>query len=126
MTGQLYLDSTVSFYSRASKLRIESYFNLGSKLADWRRWIATQGPILTRLSVDRAFMDAGPGSKSRLRSYDSEGKLGGQIQFGLFRGGLKIEREQAVKLRAQHIFIRRFGFHGFCSSHPPLFFLLCA
>lgn len=77
MTGGLFRGTTVSFYTRASTLRIESYFNLGRNLSEWRRWIATRGPILTRLSVDKTFMRAGPGARSRLRRYDALNTLGG-------------------------------------------------
>ncbi len=77
MEGPLWRDSTVSLYSRASRLRIESYFNLGRNLQSWRRWLATKGPILTRLSVDRVFMEAGPGPASHLRTYDDANPLGG-------------------------------------------------
>ena len=77
MDGPLWRDSTVSLYSRASGLRIESYFNLGADPDDWRRWLATRGPILTRLSVDKTFMQAGSGAASRLRVYDADKILGG-------------------------------------------------
>ena len=77
MDGPLWRDTTVSLYSRAARLRIESFFNLGRDLADWRLWLATKGPILTRLSVDDAFMSPGKNANNRLTDYDSENTLGG-------------------------------------------------
>lgn len=77
MSGALWQDTVVSLYSRASRLRIESFFNLGNNLDDWRRWIATKGPILTRLSVDDAFMNAGSTARSRLNRYDKDNPRGG-------------------------------------------------
>jgi hypothetical protein len=51
-----------TFYARAAKRKIDSYFNLslstGHSLESWRTWIATKGPILTRLDVDRTWYDA--------------------------------------------------------------------
>ena len=55
MNGKLSMMSSASFYALAAKLRISSYHNLGQNLKNWRRWIAFQGPILTRLGVDRTW-----------------------------------------------------------------------
>jgi hypothetical protein len=55
-TGALYTGDTQTFYATASQLKIQSYFNL--KVADWKSWLATKGPILTRLGVDKAWDDA--------------------------------------------------------------------
>ena len=77
MDGRLWQDTTVSLYSRAARLRIESFFNLGTDPADWRRWLATKGPILTRLSVDDNFMSPGSTAGSRLRNYDATNTHGG-------------------------------------------------
>src|SRR5262249_50966817 len=43
------------FYATATQLRINAYFNLGTQLADWRQWLAENGPILTRLGVDETW-----------------------------------------------------------------------
>ena len=57
--GDLYFDGTDrQFYILAAQLRIISYFNLQRSIADWRRWLATEGPILTRLDVDDTWYDA--------------------------------------------------------------------
>lgn len=45
MTGGLASLSTAAFYTKAAKLRIASYHNLGRHLKIWRYWIANQGPI---------------------------------------------------------------------------------
>jgi hypothetical protein len=55
-TGDLYTGDTNTFYALASQLKIQSYFNL--KVADWKAWLATKGPILTRLDVDKTWDDA--------------------------------------------------------------------
>jgi hypothetical protein len=61
-SGKLYGGQAQTFYAVASQLRIGSYFNLSlgfwHDLEDWRTWIATKGPILTRLDVDRVWDDA--------------------------------------------------------------------
>jgi hypothetical protein len=58
-TPELYLGGNENtFYALASQMKITSYFNLGRNLADWRKWLAFNGPILTRLDVDDAWYDA--------------------------------------------------------------------
>ena len=58
MKGKLSSLSQAAFYTKAAKLRISSYHNLNSNLDDWRRWLAFQGPILTRLNVDKTWDQA--------------------------------------------------------------------
>jgi len=55
MTGRLSMLSRAAFYAKAAPFRISSFHNLGRDLAQWRAWIAKQGPILTRLDVDRTW-----------------------------------------------------------------------
>jgi len=57
-TGKLYQGSAKTLYAIASQLKIAAYFNLGTNLGNWRTWLATKGPILTRLSVDDTWQDA--------------------------------------------------------------------
>ncbi len=45
----LYPGDTKTFYAIAANLRIASYFNLGTNQDNWRTWLATNGPIVTRL-----------------------------------------------------------------------------
>lgn len=57
-TGKLYPGDAKTFYALAAQLKIASYFNLGTNLANWRAWLATKGPILTRLGVDATWDNA--------------------------------------------------------------------
>jgi hypothetical protein len=58
-TPELYAAGDEStFYALAAQRRINGYFNLGRNLANWRAWIANNGPILVRLNVDRTWDDA--------------------------------------------------------------------
>jgi hypothetical protein len=56
--SKLFADEAKVFYLLASQLKIAAYVNLGTRLIDWRRWLATQGPILTRLTCDDTWMNA--------------------------------------------------------------------
>lgn len=69
-------DPENTFYALAAQLRISSYFNLGQNLADWRTWIANNGPILTRLVVD-ATWDNATSTDGRLDAYDAAHTRGG-------------------------------------------------
>jgi len=57
-SGALYPGEVGTFFATAAQLRISAYFNLGRDLAGWREWLATKGPILTRLGVDRTWDEA--------------------------------------------------------------------
>jgi len=61
--GELYPGEASTFYSRASMRRISSYYKLSddpaAKLPGFKNWIATVGPILTRLDVDATWMNVG-------------------------------------------------------------------
>lgn len=54
----LYEGTSRQFYILAAQLRIISYLNLLNNTRDWKRWIATEGPILTRLDVDDSWWNA--------------------------------------------------------------------
>ncbi len=56
----LYTGDTKTFYALAAKLKIDAYFNLGRDLRAWRTWLASEGPILTRLDVDETWDNAHP------------------------------------------------------------------
>jgi hypothetical protein len=75
-SGMLYADEAATFYAIAAQLRISSYINLGGNLGHWRRWVATKGPILTRLDCDNTWMDAS-GTNGRLDAYDAMSMQGG-------------------------------------------------
>jgi hypothetical protein len=78
--GGLYSGEVATFYATAGRLKIAGYFNLsltsGSSLDAWRRWIATQGPILTRLDVDRTWDDA-KANNGNLDEYRADTARGG-------------------------------------------------
>jgi hypothetical protein len=75
-TGMLYADEVATFYAIASQLKISSYINLGRNLGQWRRWIANNGPILTRLDCDDNWMNA-RATNGRLDAYDAMSMQGG-------------------------------------------------
>lgn len=75
-TGALFDGKTEVFYAAASQFKIASYFNLGTDPAKWRQWLATSGPVLTRLDVDRTWMDAKK-TKGKLDVYDPASRQGG-------------------------------------------------
>jgi hypothetical protein len=75
-TGQLFPDPAKTFYAIAAKLKIASYFNLGTNLGNWRTWLATKGPILTRLEVD-ATWDNATATKGQLEIYQPQTARGG-------------------------------------------------
>lgn len=67
-SGDLYQGEAEIFYALAAQRKIASYFSLGANLTDWRRWIAFNGPILTRLDVDAAWSNA-TSTQGQLRRY---------------------------------------------------------
>jgi hypothetical protein len=73
---RLYSGDAADFYALASRLRIASYFNLGAQLSDWREWLAFEGPILTRLEVDRSW-DEASSTGGKLETYRAETSRGG-------------------------------------------------
>jgi hypothetical protein len=78
--GKLFPGDEETFYALASEFKIGGYFNLTPKgnddLESWRRWIATKGPILTRLSVDRTW-DKASDTKGQLDVYKRDTARGG-------------------------------------------------
>jgi hypothetical protein len=75
-SGALYSGSAKSFYATAAQLKITSYFNLETNLADWRKWLAQNGPILVRLDVDTTW-DAATQTSGKLVTYNPVGTRGG-------------------------------------------------
>lgn len=78
--GKLFTGEEQAFYARAAEFKISSYFNISlrrpSDIDEWRRWIATKGPILTRLDVDRTWYDARDNA-GNLDTYRAETARGG-------------------------------------------------
>lgn len=61
-SNSLYRDgSSEDFYARASRYKINSYFNINLKtdsaITDLRRWIATKGPVAVRVRVDATWWE---------------------------------------------------------------------
>jgi len=75
-SGALYTGDTQTFYALASQLKILTYFNLGRTLANWKTWLATKGPILTRLDVDTTW-DAATDNKGNMDEYHADQTRGG-------------------------------------------------
>lgn len=74
--GQLYSGATATFYAIASQRKIAGYFNLGNNLSQWRSWLATKGPILTRLDVDDTW-DNATAAQGKLDRYLANTARGG-------------------------------------------------
>jgi hypothetical protein len=73
---KLFGGEAAAFYLRASQLKIASYVNLGRNLTEWCRWLATTGPILTRLTCDNTWMRA-KDTQGKLDTYDFRSASGG-------------------------------------------------
>ena len=75
-SGALFSGDTQTFYALASQLKILTYFNLGTTIGNWKTWLATKGPILTRLDVDTTW-DAATDNKGNMDAYDADHTRGG-------------------------------------------------
>jgi hypothetical protein len=75
-SGKLYGGRASTFYAVAAQRKILAYFNLGTNLSNWRTWLATKGPILTRLDVDETWGDA-TATGGNLDDYKPETTRGG-------------------------------------------------
>lgn len=72
----LYQREVPTFYTLAARLRIATYHNVEIDPANWRMWLANQGPILTRLDCDETWMKA-KATKGKLARYDAASADGG-------------------------------------------------
>lgn len=54
----LFAGSENTFYATAATRRFAAYFNLRKDFGKWRQWLATQGPLLVALNVDRTWDQA--------------------------------------------------------------------
>jgi Papain family cysteine protease len=91
-TGKLYGGSAKTLYAIAAQLKILAYFNLGTNLTAWRTWLATKGPILTRLDVDDTWQNA-TATKGVLEEYKPDTAMGGHaVAFVGYRPGRFIVR----------------------------------
>jgi hypothetical protein len=57
-SGKLYPGDPNTFYAIAAQLKIAAYFNFFKNFNQWKTWLATSGPILAALNVDRTWDDA--------------------------------------------------------------------
>lgn len=73
--GQLSPDTAQTFYMKAARRKIAAYVNLGPSSLAWRRWLASTGPILTRLNVDQTWFDAT--TNPHLAAYQPDTAVGG-------------------------------------------------
>jgi C1A family cysteine protease len=71
-----YRGNAATFYAIAAQLKISMYFNLGREIGNWRVWLATKGPILTRLNVDSTW-DKATATKGLLDVYKPKTAHGG-------------------------------------------------
>jgi len=76
VTTAMYLGNEDTFYATAATRRIASYFNLGKNFADWRQWLATQGPIMAALNVDETW-DNAKENKGKLNTFKPDTTRGG-------------------------------------------------
>jgi hypothetical protein len=72
----MYAGRENTFYARCAQLRIASYFNLHKNMANWKAWLAGNGPILAGLQVDASW-DAAAATQGRIENF----------QAGTVRGG---------------------------------------
>jgi hypothetical protein len=75
-SGKLYPGKPETFYALAARFKIASYVNLNRDPNSWRRWLATKGPILTRLNCDNVWMNA-KATGGTLQLYDPMSAGGG-------------------------------------------------
>jgi hypothetical protein len=90
-TQRLYLGQSKTFYAVAAQLRIGAYFNLSDDLDDWRTWLATKWPILTRPRPTRGtWTSTGPrrlAVATRLRSSATRPTASSSATAGVRRPG---------------------------------------
>ncbi|HEY9048604.1 MAG TPA: C1 family peptidase [Ohtaekwangia sp.] len=71
--GKLTQDDEDVFYSKASAYKIRSYYNLqtGDPLENWKKWLASNGPVFTALDVDDTWYNAKK-TKGNLAKYTTQ------------------------------------------------------
>lgn len=55
---KMHLGPENAFYAEAAQRKVASYFNLQRDLEQWKTWLASNGPILAGVSVDRTWGNA--------------------------------------------------------------------
>jgi C1A family cysteine protease len=108
---KMYVGSENTFYANAATRKAASYVNMQKNFAQWRAWLAANGPILVALNVDASWDQA----TSRQGKVDS-------FQPATVRGGHAV---CLVGYRADGRFIVRnswgtaWGDKGFCYPSEP-------
>lgn len=77
-SGHLNMDEEDTFYSKATKYKIRSYYNLhtGDKILNWKKWLASHGPVFTCLDVDDTWYNS-VNTNGKLTKYKKETAAGG-------------------------------------------------
>jgi C1A family cysteine protease len=55
---KMYTGSENAFYASCAQRKLASYFNLQKNLDQWKSWLASSGPLLVGLNVDRTWDEA--------------------------------------------------------------------
>jgi C1A family cysteine protease len=72
----MYAGNENAFYANAASRRITAYYNLGKNLTQWRTWLATQGPFMAGLKVDKTW-DNATSTKGNLDTFQPNTARGG-------------------------------------------------
>lgn len=72
----MYAGNENAFYANAASRRINAYYNLGKNLIQWRTWLATQGPFMAGLNVDKTW-DNATATKGNLDTFQPNTTRGG-------------------------------------------------
>jgi hypothetical protein len=75
-SGKLFSGKQGKFFAIANTRRIDSYIPLRN-LSEWKSWIAFEGPILTRLDVDSAWLNLNKDPVGNLDNYQSPARPAG-------------------------------------------------
>jgi C1A family cysteine protease len=54
----MYIGDEDTYFATAASRRIAAYYNMQKNTAQWRNWLATHGPIMVGLAVDRSWNNA--------------------------------------------------------------------
>lgn len=58
ISTQMYAGDEDAFYATAAQRRSSSYFNMQKNFSQWRKWLASHGPIMVGLNVDATWDNA--------------------------------------------------------------------
>lgn len=72
----MYANDENLLYVSASTRKAANYFNLGKDPAQWKQWLATNGPILAGVVVDSTWVNAGK-TRGKLDTFNPKGVMGG-------------------------------------------------